>query len=132
MNRLSRFVENIEWVIASPSIASVETKAEILVSRQAIRRMTNILRTYVLINYETQQHTNDKHGIARFYQSVVFRKDVSEETGLSKISAIAFFTEQFCKGGKCLSFFYYDQPWENNRSGFTGPLIQFMFNHSPK
>ncbi len=131
MKRLSKFIENTDWVIASPSSDSAVTDATFFVSREAVRRVSDVLRTYVLINYEFQKSLVDNRGINQIYQSTVYRKDLSEKTGLSKISAIAFFTEPFAKGYKSLSFFYHDQPWENNRTGFTGPLIQFMFNHAP-
>jgi hypothetical protein len=131
MKKLSKIIENANWIIASPTSESVGTKAEFFVSRKAVRRVSNIIRTYVLINYDLQQSLIDKRGKNQTYRSTIYRKDLSEKTGLSKISAIAFFTESFAKGYKSLSFFYHEQPWEYDQSGIAVPLIQFMLNHAP-
>jgi len=131
MKRLSKFIENTDWIIASPSSDSAITDATFFVSREAVRRVSDILRNYVLINYESQQSLVDNRGINQIYQSTIYRKDLSAKTSLSKISAIAFFTEPFAKGYKSLSFFYHDQPWEDDQSGIAVPLNQFMLNHAP-
>ncbi len=130
MNRLSKFVENIEWIVASPSSDSVGLVAEFLVSRQAIRSLPDRLRTYVLINFEEMQLVEDKNGQMRSYQSALYRFDFVKLTNLSRISALAFFSKQFARGDQVCTFFYRDQPWTKELTGFSAELCNFIINHS--
>jgi hypothetical protein len=130
MNRLSKFVENIKWIVASPSSDSVGLVAEFLVSRQAIRSLPDRLRTYVLINFEEMQLVEDKNGQMRSYQSALYRFDFVKLANLSRISALAFFDKQFARGDRVCTFFYRDQPWEKEQTGFTAELCNFIINHS--
>jgi hypothetical protein len=62
MKSLSQIIETAEWIVASPVSDSVGIGAEIFVSRKAVQGMSNVLRTYVLINYESNQSIIDKSG----------------------------------------------------------------------
>ncbi len=130
MNRLSKFVENIEWIVASPSSDSAGLVAEFLVSRQAIRYLPDRLRTYVLINFEEKQLVEEKNSQMRSYQSVLYRFDFCKLTTQSRISALAFFSKKFARGDQVCTFFYRDQPWEKELTGFSAELCNFISNHS--
>ena len=131
MKKISQIIEKTNWIVASPTSDSVGIEAEILVSREAVRRVRNLVRTYVLINYSHQQSMVDDRGINQFYISAVYRKDLSEKTGLARVSAIAFFTEPFAKGRTCVSFFYPHERWEYAQEGLPSLLTQFMLNNAP-
>jgi hypothetical protein len=91
MNRLTRFVENVEWIVASPASDSANEDNEILVSRKGVKRIPNLLRAYVLINQARGNVITNKSGDDELYRSVIYRRDISSTTGLSRISSIAFF-----------------------------------------
>jgi hypothetical protein len=130
MKNLSRFIEVIDWIVASPASESSDVIADILVSRGAVRKRHRILRAYVLINYASPQKITEKSGQVYECRSAIFRKDFSESTNLSRISAIAYFTDSFGKGQNCVSFFYPRQTWEDDRQGLSGHLIDFMRNNA--
>jgi hypothetical protein len=130
MTSLSKFSENIEWIVASPSADSVGLVAEFLVSHQAIRCLPDRLRTYVLINFKEKQLVEEKNGQMRSYQSVLYRFDFSKLTTHSRISALAFFSKKFARGDQVCTFFYRDQPWEKEQTGFSAELCNFIINHS--
>lgn len=117
--------------MASPATDSLAFDADIFVSRAAVRRKHRILRTYVLVNYCNARKIADKNGISHDCKSVIYKKEFSEETKLSRISAIAFFPALYARGKNNILFLYPDQPWEDNREGLSQPLIQFMQNHAP-
>ena len=131
MDRLSNLLEHTKWIIASPASDSENYESEILVCREAVRRKNNILHTYVLINYKSEKNIIDERGRNQCYLSAIYRKDLNEDTELSRISAIAFFPKPFAKGKKCLHYFYANEPWQAERRGFSSELVQFMINHAP-
>lgn len=124
MTKISKIISAAERIVVSPTSDLVRIKAEILVSKNAVRRVSNMLRTYVLINYKSQQYIADNHIINHSYQSAIYRKDHSEETGLSTIQHLLFLLSHSRKDKKSLSFFYVDQSWEDNKEGSAGPLNQ--------
>lgn len=131
MNRLSKFTEQIDWILASPASDSEDGDAEIFVSRKSVKQIGSLLRTYVLINHSTKKNLADNRGKERDYLSAIYRRDLSVTTNISRISSITFFSDLFAKGSITHSFFYYNEAWSSDTSGFTEPLIQFMFNHAP-
>lgn len=130
MNNLSRFAKSVEWIMASPESDFPEDNAAFLVSREAIRTKGKIVRTYVLINYGDRKNASTKAGAHCEYLSTIYRKDLLAGTSLSRISAIFHFTDSFAQGGVCSTFFYPDAHWEKDFNGFSGPLIQFIKNHT--
>ncbi len=131
MKNLSRFTDNSDWVMASPASDSLSQEADILVCRNLVRRKNQFLRTYVLVNYCHETRIEGKHGAIQACRSAIYRTEFSEETKLSRISAIAYFPGLFACGRSALYFFYPDQPWEKEQEGLSGALIQFMQNHAP-
>lgn len=132
MNRLSKFVERIEWTLASPASDSVDGDSEIFVSRKAVKKVRNLLRTYVLINLISPKKIADSKGYEKYYRSVIYRRDLSVVTNLSRISSINFFTDVFASGDISLSFFYHHEPWLDDTEVLAAPLVQFMLNHAPE
>ncbi len=131
MNRLSKFVGRIEWILASPASDSVDGDIEFYVSRAAVKQVKGLCRTYVLINLSAPKKLSDKNGSEKHYSSVIYRQDLSIASSLTRISSITFFAEHFAKGDISCSFFYYHEPWSDDKQGFEIPLIQFMLNHNP-
>jgi hypothetical protein len=130
MNNLSRFAKSVEWIVASPASDVPENDADFLVARGAIRKKGKIVRTYVLINYSDRKNASINTGAHCEYLSTIYRKDLLAGTSLSRISAIFHFTDSFAQGGVCSAFFYPDAPWGEDFNGFSGPLIQFIKNHT--
>lgn len=130
MNKLSRFTKSVDWIVASPASDVPENNADFLVSRGAIRKKGKIVRTYVLINYVDRKHAYNNAGSHCEHISTIYRKDLLAGTSLSRISAIFHFTDSFAQGSVCSAYFYPDSHWEEDFNGFSGPLIQFMKNHT--
>jgi hypothetical protein len=130
MNNISRFAKSVEWIVASRASDVPENDADFLVSRGAIRKKGKIVRTYVLINYSDRRSASTNNGSHCEYLSTIYRKDILAGTSLSRISAIFNFTDSFAQGSMCGAYFYPDSHWEKDFNGFSGPLIQFMKNHT--
>ncbi len=130
MNNLSRFAKSVEWIMASPASDCPENDADFLVSRGAIRKKGKIVRAYVLINYGDRKYSSTNAGAHCEYLSTIYRKDLLAGTSFSRISAIFHFTDSFAQESVCSTFFYPDAHWEEDFNGFSGPLIQFIKNHT--
>ena len=131
VKNLSRFIEPLRWVMASPAEDPPQSDADLLVCHQAVRKKGNMLRTYVLVNYTHRKKLIGDSGEELEFLSTIYRHESMAGSELSRISAIVHFAEPYGAGEARAFFFYPDQAWEIHEDGFSEPLNRFMRNFSP-